>query len=150
MSKKYKNSVTIKDDTVIKNKSNNNVIELFKYLDSRSFNNYPEIIDEDEKTYTMKYIENNDYYEVTKGVEFIKTVSMLHYKTIFFKDVSKNKYRNIYNKISDNIEYLKKYYLGLIESIESEVYMSPSHYLLARNYSSIDSSLNYASNELKK
>ena len=150
MSKKYKNSVTIKDDTVIKNKSNNNVIELFKYLDSKIFNNYPEIINEDEKTYTMKYIENNDYYEVTKGVEFIKTVSMLHYKTIFFKDVSKNKYRNIYNKISDNIEYLKKYYLGLIESIESEVYMSPSHYLLARNYSSIDSSLNYASNELKK
>ena len=28
--------------------------------------------------------------------------------------------------------------------------MSPSHYLLARNYSSIDSSLTYANNELKK
>ncbi len=150
MNKKYRNSVTIKEDTVIKNKTNNNVSELFKYLNSRSFNNYPEIIDEDEKTYTMKYIDSNDYYEITKGVELIKTVSHLHYKTIFFKDVSKNKYRSIYNKISNNIEYLKKYYLGLIEEIENEVYMSPSHYLLARNYSLVDSSLEYSKRELKK
>ena len=150
MNKKYKNGVIIKENKVIKNKTNNNVSELFNYLNSRSFDSYPEITDEDENTYTMKYIESNDYYEVTKGVELIKTISELHYKTIFYKDVSKNKYRNIYNKISDNIEYLKKYYLGLIESIENEVYMSPSHYLIARNYSSIDSSLEFASRELKK
>ena len=150
MTKKYKNNVIIKEDGVLKNKSNNNVSELFKYLDSRSFNSYPEILDEDQNTYKMKYLNNSDYYEITKGVELIKTVSELHYKTIFFKDVSKNKYRTIYNKISDNIEYLKKYYNSLIEKIENEVYMSPSHYLIARNYSSIDSSLNYAEKELKK
>ena len=40
----------------------------------------------------------------------------------------------------------KKY----IESIEEEVYMSPSHYLFARNYSVIDSSLKYAKSELDK
>ena len=150
MSKKYKNSVIINDEVVTKKKSDKNISELFKYLDSRSFDNYPNIINEDEKTYTMEHIKSNDYYEISEGVELIKVVSTLHYKTIFFKDVSKNKYRKIYEKISNNIEYLKKYYLSFIEKIENEIYMSPSHYLFARNFSIIDSSLNYAGEELKK
>lgn len=150
MSKKYRNNVIINEDNVIKKKTNNNVTELFNYLDSRNFNGHPNIIEEDESTYTMGHIKGEKYYEMTEGVEFIKVVSELHLKTIFYKDVSKNKYRTIYEKITDNIEYLKKYYLSLIEKIENEVYMSPSHYLFARNYSVIDSSLNYASSELKK
>ena len=150
MSKRYKNNVIINENSVIKKKTNSNITELFEYLDSRNFDNHPLIIDENDNTYTMNNIQDEKYHEMTKGVEFIKTVSELHYKTIFFKDVSKNKYRNIYEKISDNIEYLNKYYLGFIEKVENEIYMSPSHYLFARNYSSIDSSLKYAENELKK
>ncbi len=149
MSKKYKNSVIIDGDNVTKNKSNNNISTLFEYLDSRGFNSHPEIINEDENTYTMKNIKGEKYYEILEGVEFIKTVSNLHSRTIFYKDVSKNKYRKIYDQISNNIDYLKKYYLELIEHIENEVYMSPSHYLLARNYSIVDSSLEYAKRELK-
>ena len=149
MNKKIRNNVTI-DDNGVSKKNNSNVSELFEYLNSRNFNNYPEITFENNEIYTMKNINSNEYYEITTGVELIKIVSSLHSKTIFFKNVSKNKYRNIYNKLLGNIEYLKKYYLGLIEKIENEEYMSPSHYLLARNYSSIDSSLQYASNELNK
>ncbi len=150
MSKKYRNSVIVDEEKIIKKKKDNSVSELFNYLDSRGFNSHPEIIDEDEKTYTMKNINGEKYYEINEGVELIKVVSELHSKTIFYKDVSKNKYRKIYDKLSDNIEYLKKYYLSLIEKIEQEIYMSPSHYLFARNYSLIDSSLEYSSKELKK
>lgn len=150
MSKKYRNSVILNENEVTKKKGNNNVSLLFDYLDTRNFNSHPKITNESDDTYTMEYINSSDYYEMTKGVELIKVVSELHQKTIFFKDVSKNKYRNIYNKLSDNIEYLKKYYLELIEKIENEVYMSPSHYLFARNYSIIDSSLEYSSKELKR
>ena len=131
-------------------KKTNNVSELFDYLKYRNFDNYPSIISEDEETYTMEYIKGENYYEISKGVELIKTVSSLHNKTIFYKDVSKNKYRTIYNKILGNIRYLKQYYLELISKIEEEEYMSPSNYLFARNYSSIDSSLEYAERELKK
>ena len=38
----------------------------------------------------------------------------------------------------------------MISKIEEEIFMSPSHYLLARNYTAIDSSLKYASSTLKK
>ncbi|MBQ6285921.1 MAG: hypothetical protein IJK67_06430 [Bacilli bacterium] len=150
MTKKYKNSVIIDGDNVIKNKGDNSLSTLFDYLDDRGFNSHPKIIDEDENTYTMKHIKSENYYEMSRGVEFIKTVSSLHSKTIFYKDVNKNKYRKIYNQISNNIEYLKKYYLELIEKVEQEIYMSPSHYLFARNYSVIDSSLEYSKKELKK
>ena len=146
---KIKNKVTIKDNYVLKQK-NDKIIELYDYLDSRGFNSFPKIIDYDDNNIKSEYIESSKYHEMTKGVELIKTVSLLHYKTLQFKDVSKNKYRKIYDRISSNIEYLKKYYLDKISSIEEEVFMSPSHYLLARNYTSIDSSLKYASDTLKK
>jgi len=147
MNKKI-NNVTIKDNIVIK-KNNSNIIDLYNYLDSVGFDNHPKIIDYDENNIRTEFINSEKYYEMTEGIEFIKVVSSLHKKTCFYKDVSKNKYRKIYDKISNNIEYLKKYYEDIINNIEDEIYMSPSHYLLARNYSIIDSSLKYSSKELK-
>ncbi|MGM9875157.1 MAG: hypothetical protein ACI32H_04470 [Bacilli bacterium] len=149
MSKRFINKVIIDQNKVIK-KRNDDVIELYDYLETRNFDNFPKIISKDERNIEYEYIEEKKYHEVTSGVEFIKTVSMLHYKTLFFKDVSKNKYRKIYDKLSNNIDYLKEYYEDMISEIEEEEYMSPSHYLFARNYTALDSSLVYAKKELKK
>lgn len=149
MTRVYKNNVIIDDGVVTKKNKNNNLIELFDYLETRNFNNFPKVISSDDREIKTKYIESKDYHEMTKGVELIKTVSQLHYKTLFFKDISKNKYRKVYDTLSGNIEYLKKYYIEMIEKIESSEFMSPKEYLIARNYSIIDSSLSYASKELK-
>ena len=149
MTRVYKNNVIIDDGVVTKKNKNNNLIELFDYLETRNFNNFPKVISSDDREIKTEYIESKDYHEMTKGVELIKTVSQLHYKTLFFKDISKNKYRKVYDTLSGNIEYLKKYYLEMIENIESSEFMSPKEYLIARNYSIIDSSLSYASKELK-
>lgn len=148
MSKKYKNNVIIEDKFVIK--KNNKINELYEYFDSVGFNYYPKIIDYDEDNIRYEYIESKKYHEESKGVEFIKIVALLHYKTLFFKDVSINKYKLIYNKLLNNISYLEKYYDNLIEQIEKEIFMSPSHYLIARNYSIIVSSLKYSNDTLKK
>lgn len=148
MSRIIKKNVVINDNEVIK-KSDKSLLELFDYLQTRSFDNYPRVLDYDSDSLRVEYVESKDYYEMSKGIELIKTMSILHYKTMFFKDVSKNKYRNIYDKLSNNIDYLKKYYLDIIQKIENTTYMSPSQYLIARNYSIINSSLEYASKELK-
>ena len=148
MSKYKVNSVLINDDRVIK-KNNKRVLDLYKYLSSRGFYNYPDVINSDEDKIESKYVSEEENYELIKGSELIKTVSMLHNKTIEYKDTSKNKYRKIYEDISSNIEYLKQYYENIIKEIEEEVYMSPSHYLFARNYSIIDSSLKYSKSNLK-
>ena len=109
MSKRFINKVIIDKNKVIK-KRNDDVIELYDYLETRNFDNFPKMISKDERNIEYEYIEEKKYHEVTSGVEFIKTVSILHYKTLFFKDVSKNKYRKIYDKLSNNIDYLKEYY----------------------------------------
>ena len=45
---------------------------------------------------------------------------------------------------------MKKYYEEFINNIEDEIYMSPSNYLIARNYTSIIMTLDNAFNYLKK
>ncbi len=77
-------------------------------------------------------------------------MALLHYKTIYYKEVSRKKYKDIYNTLIDNIDYLKDYYNKLIENIDNEVYMSPSNYLLARNYSVILKNFYYIEKELNK
>ncbi len=149
MSKKYKNSVIINDNTVTK-KRNDDVIDLYDYLLTRNFDNFPKIISKDERNINYEFIREEKYHEMTKGVEFMKVVSSLHSKTLFYKDVSKNKYKTIYDKLLSNIEYLKEYYENMASNIEETEFMSPSMYLFIRNYSALDSSLVYAEKELKK
>ena len=146
---KHINKVIIDNDRVIK-KKNDRLLELYDYLNDRGFDNYPEVINVDENNIESKYIEEKKVYELYDGEELMKTAALLHNKTMELKSVSKNKYREIYDKIRSNIEYMKKYYELMINSIEEEEYMSPSHYLFARNYSIIDSSIKYATISLKR
>lgn len=147
--RKFKNSIVIDGDTVSK-KKDDNVIELYEYLKERNFDNIPEIIEINDREIKSKYIESEKYFETIDGLEIIKTMASLHSKTMFYKDISINKHKEIYDNIMNNIEYLKDYYDNIIDDIETEVYMSPSHYLFARNYSVIVGSLKYSESELKK
>ena len=81
MTRIYKNSVIIDNEVVTKKNRNNNLIELFNYLETRNFNNFPKVISSDDREIKTEYIEQKDYHEMTKGVELIKTISLLHYKT---------------------------------------------------------------------
>ena len=146
---KHINNVIIHDDRVIK-KRNDRLLELYEYLEDRGFSNYPKVLNVDDENIESEYIKEGKIYELYEGEELVKTLALLHNKTTELKSVSKNKYRDIYDKIASNIEYLKKYYEEMISNIEEEVYMSPSHYLFARDYSIIDSSIKYASSALKR
>ena len=149
MSRKYKNSVVIENSTVSK-KRNDETLELYDYLSIRNFDNFPKVVEVTEDEIKSEYIEGNKYHEVTEGIEIIKTMANLHSKTLFYKDISLNKHKEVNDKLMENIEYLKDYYKSLIDEIETEVYMSPSHYLFARNYSVVLGSLKYSETELKK
>ena len=45
---KYKNSVLI-EDKVVKKKYKKDLLELYDFLESRNFDNFPKVIDNDEK-----------------------------------------------------------------------------------------------------
>lgn len=123
---------------------------LFDYLSTRGFDSYPNILEENKDEIRYKYYEENNIFNEDNIIDedFIREISSLHYKTTYYKNISRKKYKEIYNKLIDNIDYLKDYYSNLIKKIDGEIYMSPSSYLFARNYTIINSNLLYLEKEL--
>lgn len=131
-------------------KKNNKNKKIFDYLKSRSFNYYPKIIsDEDEEYEISEYIEELNYPNEQKMLDLINLISLLHNKTTHYKEIDYDDYKQIYEDIKNNIEYLESYYNDIITLIESHIYMSPSEYLLARNISRIFISLNFCKEEIE-
>lgn len=138
---------TDEDKIVIKPKKKE-LEPLFNYLNTRGLDIYPDIIEETKDEIKYKYYEDNKFMSITKDEDLIKSISNLHYKTTYYKDISRKKYKDIYSTLIGNIDYLKDYYESLIRKIDFKPYMSPSDYLLARNYTIINSNLLFIEKEL--
>lgn len=147
----YTNSIIYTDrynkKHVIKNNTNN-YLELYNYLKSRGFNYIPNLEYIDDDIYIYSFEENIISPKEQRLSDIIKLDSYLHNKTSYFKDVSLDEIKQVYEYLKNKIIDVNNYYETLIENIESNVYMSPSQYLLARNYSFIYYCLDYSSKEL--
>lgn len=142
---------TDKGKFVLKEKTRNENNQIFKYLESRSFDYYPKIYsDIYDDVEISEYVEEIDTPSEQKMSDLIEIVSLLHNKTTHYKEVDEDDYKKIYEDISNNINYLKSYYNDILEVIESHIFMSPSEYLFARNSSKIFGSLNYCKKEIEK
>lgn len=148
----YKNSVKIIDaeeSKYVLKKSNRNLEELFMYLRSRNFTSFPDILKNDRGSYEFPYIDSVIEPKEQKLVDIINTMAELHTKTSFYKEVGHDKFSEIYENLKENILYIEGYYNDLITLIENEVYMSPSNYLIARNFSKINSAIIFCKKELE-
>ncbi len=125
---------------VFKRNSNN---DIYKYLESRNFLYYPDIIYNDEYLVT-KYITDLDIPKEQKIDDMIDLISLLHNKTTHFKCVSIDDYKKIYEDMKNNVSYLYEYYNDLMTVIESKIYMAPYEYFLSLNISKVYEALNYA------
>lgn len=130
---------------VLKKKANN----IFNYLYSRSFDYYPNIIEDDDYLIT-EYIEEVDMPKDQKMLDLISLTSLLHNKTTFYKNVDYALYEKIYDELKDKINYTFNYYDSIMNNIESKTYLNPYEFLLATNISIIFASLNWCSIELEK
>lgn len=146
----YKNVTIVDTDKgkfVFKKKTLNNIYE---YLNARSFNYYPKILSDNNDEYVItEYLEDKFMPEEQKMDDMIDLVSLLHNKTTYYKEVSEDEYKEIYEDISNNIEYLFSYYNDIMTIIESKIYMSPPEYELAINISKIYESLSYSHKTLE-
>lgn len=122
---------------------------IYEYLDSRSFNYYPERLLDDETYEITRYIDEVEMPIEQKMLDMISLVSLLHSKTTFYKNVDVDEYKKIYEDLKGNVDYLSHYYNDLMTVIESKVYMSPSELMLARGFSSILGAISYCSQELE-
>ena len=134
-------------------KKNKNKDYIYNYLNTRNFNYYPDIIEQEDYVIS-KYVEDVDIPKEQKILDLVDLVSLMHSKTTHYKNLSEDEYKKIYEDLHNNYEYLYEYYKDVISIIDDKVFMSPSEYLLARNISAIFKSIemgrNYVENWLKQ
>lgn len=139
---------TTSGDFIIKPKKKD-LQELYNYLISRGFNNFPKLVDASRKDVNVfEYFDDIRMPLEQKSLDLIDIIASLHNKTSYFKEVSEDTYKAIYEDILSNINYLKNYYDTLYEIGFNEVYMAPSTYEFMRNFYKIKSSLDFAQEEL--
>ena len=151
------NKITIKNNTriigdkiVLNKKKNNDLNNVYKYLKSRSFDYFPEPITIDNLYEVYPFLEDTYEPSEQKATDIMHLLGLLHSKTTFYREIDIDKNKEIYENISDELEYLNNFYNDLITMIEKEVYMSPSGYLIARNINIIFGSIYYAKHNLEE
>ena len=125
-----------------------NIKELFNYLSSRNFTSFPKIVEQNDDYITYEYVESLDTPKEQQLLDLVLVVSKLHNKTAYFKEVTEDKYTEIYDNIKSNILFLKDYYSKMYDEAFTENYSSPSNYYFLLNYSLINNDLTFVENEL--
>ena len=122
------------DGKYVVKKEKKDLSNLFDYLSSRGITTFANRINKIDDLIRYEYVETSNFINDSDYIDFIKNVAILHYKTAYFKTESRKVFKDIYNK--------------LIEKIDNEHFMSPSSYLIARNYTIISSNLYFIEREL--
>jgi len=141
---------TTSGDFVVKEK-NNDIKGVYNYLMSRNFDYFPKLIDGNRRDVNVfEKIDDTIMPKEQKMDDLIDLVGLLHNKTTYYKEVSEDTYKEIYENIKSNIDYARTYYNTLYDSFKIEVYMAPSHYSLMRNIYKILSALDFCDSELNE
>ena len=136
---------------VIKNKKNKDIKELYKYLNSRSFKYYPKLIEDNrDEVNVFEYVEDNSIDNEQKLIDLINLVSLLHSKTSYYKEITNDKIKEIYEELLGRVEYMEEYFNKIIFAIEDNVFVSPSGNLLLINSTKIFESLTFLKNEIEE
>jgi len=131
-------------------KSSDKIKEFYNYLRLRNFYYLPEYynLHDRDSYYIESFIKDYDIPKYDRAEELINLVSLLHNKTTTYEEVDIDDYKIIYEDTLEKINDLVTFYNELNNYIDSEIYMAPSSYLLARNISKIYATLDFCKNEL--
>lgn len=140
---------TMEGNYVIKLNPKIDYIKLYEYLFMRNFSYVPLLIqDSRDDALVIKYEEDFPISGEQKSFDLINLITLLHTKTCYYKKITIDTYKEIYECISDNLKYVENYYNDLFLNYLEEEYNTPSHYLLLRNFSLINNAINYSFKKL--
>ena len=136
---------------VIKDKCDKDIKELYKYLSSRSFEYYPKLVEDNRSEVNVfEYVEDASIDSEQKLYDMIKLVSLLHNKTSFYKEITKDKIKDIYESLLGRIVFLEENLNKLIYEAEDELFVRPSMNLLLNNSTKIFESFTFLKNEIEE
>ena len=87
--------MVIINNGVVRKECNFDIYKLYNYLYSRNFDYLVDIIDYKNREVSFKYEEDYSIDNKQKGIDLIRLVGLLHSKTSYNKEVSKDKYKSI-------------------------------------------------------
>ena len=128
-------------------KKSKDIKSLYDYLNSRTFTSYPELVDELDDEYVYKVVSEPEIPIEQKSLDMAKVLSSLHTKTVYFKDISADKKKEIYENIVSNITYLEGYYETLFNNLEIKEVLLPSEQVILEGRSKIKSLTEFLTNE---
>ncbi len=147
----YKKAIIYMDNKnkkyVVK-QNNCNILQTYNYLNSRGFGYLPRLAYADDDVYVYEYVNDNPTPKEQKMSDLVKMDALLHNKTVYYKDITLDEIKEVYENLGFKIDNTYSYYDDIITMIEGEMYMSPSNYMLARNCSQIFSCLNFCKRQL--
>ena len=130
-------------------KLNTNNYDIYKYLLSRDFNDFPESFAKENTSYDLlEYIEEIKVNKEQKLNDLLQEIAVLHRKTSYMRDISMDDVKKEYEALKNKIQEGKEYYYHLNDLIDQELFLSPDAYLLVRNISLIYYLLEYANQHL--
>lgn len=136
---------------VIKDKCNKDIKELYKYLNSRSFTYYPKLIEDNRSEVNVfEYIEDASIDREQKLYDLIKLVSLLHNKTSYYKEITKDKIKAVYEDLLGRVAFIEDNLNRIIFEAENDIFVSPSNNLLLNNSSKIFESLTFLKSEIEE
>ena len=136
---------------VVKEKCNKDIRELYNYLNSRSFEYFPKLIsDNRDEINVFEYIEDASIDDEQKLYDLINVISLLHNKTSYYKEVTNDKVKSIYEELLGRVIYMEEYFNTLIYEIEDNIFVSPSSNLILNNSSKIFESMTFLKNEIEE
>jgi len=121
---------------ICRKKVNSDTTSILDYLNSKNFLNYIKTtyIDGYEE---REYIDEINISTEDKLKELIYLISLLHIKTTHYKKYSLNDIKVFYEKITEEIYYIKEYYNELVEKNDHFLLLNPSIRLLINKISLI-------------
>lgn len=127
---------------VYKEKTNN--YDTYEYLKNRDFTNFPRYLNHKNDTYELlEYIKEKQVPKDQKLTDLIHLSSKLHHNTSYKKEIDTDEIKAIYEQITNQANYLTKYYQDLNNYLDQVTFMSPSQYLLITNLDIIYYLLNF-------
>lgn len=137
----------IKNDEVVYKEENIN-IELYDYLRSRDFTNFPTLIDIDERGKNVyEYIKDYSLNKNQLGTDLAQTIANLHNKTSFTKEVSLDRYKSIYDNLLGYLNYIEDYYYQILLQSEYVEYNAPHELLFQNNYTKLKDAITFCKKE---
>ena len=130
-------------------KLNTSNYDIYKYLISRDFFDFPENFNKKNDNYDLsEYIDEIKINKDQKINDLIEELGILHKKTAYQRDLDIDNNNLIYENIKEDSLKSKDYYLKINDLIDKEIFLSPSMYLLVRNISLIYYLLDYSYREI--